>query len=70
MREKRYELNKSLYELLAYSKNEVIDHEYETDDEWGFIECINEKGQEVKLVFNEEDTVAVYIDGIQVKGDK
>ena len=64
----RNELNSKLLELLQYSKNEVIDHEFETDEEWGFIECVNEQGQEVKIVFTEEETVAVYVDGVQVKG--
>ncbi len=64
----RNELNSKLLELLQYSKNTVIDHELETDDEWGFIECVNEQGQEVKIVFTEEETVAVYVDGVQVKG--
>ena len=69
-REDRNELNKKMLELLQYSKNEVIDHEFETDEEWGFIECVNEKGEEVKIVFNEEETVAVYLNGVQVKGVK
>lgn len=64
----RNELNSKLLDLLQYSKNTVIDHEFETDDEWGFIECVNEQGQEVKIVFTEEETVAVYLDGVQVKG--
>lgn len=63
----RNELNSKLLELLQCSKNTVIDHELETDDEWGFIECVNEQGQEVKIVFTEEETVAVYVDGVQVK---
>lgn len=64
LRNKRDELNKALFELIQNSDNEILDHEYETKDEWGFIECINSNGQEVKLVFTENPTVSVYIDGI------
>lgn len=67
-RELRTELLDSLLALLEESKNEVLDFEYETDTEWGFIECENEQSQEVKIIINDSDLgIEVYVDGEQVK---
>lgn len=64
----RKELVDSLLNLLEESNNEVLDYSYETDDEWAFIECENEKGQQVLIVFNDSRLgVEVYVDGEQVK---
>jgi hypothetical protein len=68
MKKQRDELRLALLDLLTQSPNEILETCEETEDEWGFIECINDKGQEIKLVFKENPVVEVYIDGIQQNG--
>ena len=63
LRDKRDGLNKALYELLLEAGVEILDHEYETKDEWGFIECLNKHNEEVKFVFN-DNNLEMYVDGI------
>ena len=61
--EKRNELNESLYELIKEGGVEILDHEYEKRDVWGFIECLNKNNEEVKFVFN-DNNLEMYVDGI------
>jgi hypothetical protein len=68
MKKQRDELRLALLDLLTQSPNEILETCEETEDEWGFIECINDKGQEIKLVFKENPVVEMYIDGIQQNG--
>lgn len=68
MKKQRDELRLALLDLLTQSPNEILETCEETEEEWGFIECINEKGQEIKLVFKENPVVEMYIDGIQQNG--
>jgi hypothetical protein len=68
MKKQRDELRLALLDLLTHSPNEILETCEETEEEWGFIECINEKGQEIKLVFKENPVVEMYIDGIQQNG--
>jgi ketol-acid reductoisomerase len=65
--EKRNELNKSLYELIKEGGIEILDHEYETEAEWGFIEVIDKYGREVKYVFTDDklNPIQMYVEGIQ-----
>ena len=63
LRDKRNGLNEALYELLLEAGAEILDHEYETKDEWGFIECLNKNNEEVKFVFN-DNNLEMYVDGI------
>jgi hypothetical protein len=63
LRDKRDGLNEALYELLLEAGVEILDHEYETTDEWGFIECLNKNNEEVKFVFN-DNNLEMYVDGI------
>lgn len=67
LRDKRDGLNKALYELLLEAGAEILDQEYETNEEWGFIECLNKDNEEVKFVFN-ENNLEMYIDGILMGG--
>jgi hypothetical protein len=68
MKKQRDELRLALLDLLTQSPNEILETCEETEEEWGFIECINDKGQEIKLVFKENPVVEMYIDGIQQNG--
>jgi hypothetical protein len=68
MKKQRDELRLALLDLLTHSPNEILETCEETEEEWGFIECINDKGQEIKLVFKENPVVEMYIDGIQQNG--
>lgn len=68
MKKQRDELRLALLDLLTHSPNEILETCEETEEEWGFIECINEKGQEVKLVFKESPVVEMYVDGVQQNG--
>ncbi len=70
MKKQRDELRLALLNLLTESPNEILETCEETEEEWGFIECINDKGQEIKLVFKEDPVVEMYIDGIQQNGIK
>lgn len=66
MTEKRNGLNKALYELIKEGGVEILDHELETDEEWGFIECIDKHGREVKYVFTDDPmTIEYYIEGVK-----
>lgn len=64
--EKRNELNKSLYELIKEGGLEILDHEYETEAEWGFIEVVDKNGREVKYVFTDDkyNPIQMYVEGI------
>ena len=68
MKKQRDELRLALLNLLTESPNEILETCEETEEEWGFIECINDKGQEIKLVFKEDPVVEMYIDGVQQNG--
>ena len=68
MKKQRDELRLALLDLLTHSPNEILETCEETEEEWGFIECINEKGHEVKLVFIESPVVEMYVDGVQQNG--
>lgn len=68
MKKQRDELRLALLDLLTQSPNEILETCEETEEEWGFIECINDKGQEIKLVFKENPVVEMYIDGVQQNG--
>lgn len=63
---KRNELNESLYELIKEGGIEILDHEYETEAEWGFIEVIDKNGREVKYVFTDDklNPIQMYVEGI------
>ena len=71
MEKQRDMLRLTLLDLLTHSPNEILETCEETEEEWGFIKCINEKGQEIKLVFKENpeeekyvDVVDIYVNGI------
>lgn len=68
MKKQRDELRLALLDLLTQSPNEILETCKETEEEWGFIECINDKGQEIKLVFKESPVVEMYVDGVQQNG--
>ena len=60
----REELRLALLDLLTHSSNEVLETREETEEEWGFIECINDKGQEIRIVFTENSAIEVYVNGV------
>ena len=64
MEKQREELRLALLDLIAHSSNEILETREETEEEWGFIECVNEKGQEIKIVFKENPIIEVYVDGV------
>ena len=64
MEKQREELRLALLDLITHSPNEVLETREETEEEWGFIECVNEKGQEIKIVFKENPIIEVYVDGV------
>lgn len=65
MKKQREELRLALLDLITNSPNEILETCEETEEEWGFIECVNEKGQEIKIVFKENPIIEVYVDGVQ-----
>jgi hypothetical protein len=65
MKEQRDGLRLALIDLLTQSPNEFLKTQEETETDWGFIECINDKGQEIKLVFKEHPLIEMYVNGIQ-----
>ena len=64
MKKQREELRLALLDLITHSSNEILETREETEEEWGFIECVNEKGQEIKIVFTENSAIEVYVDGV------
>ena len=68
MKKRRNELRLALLDLITRSPNEVLETCEETDEEWGFIECYNAEGQEIKIVFKDNPIIEVYVDGVQQKG--
>ena len=64
MEKQREELRLALLDLITHSPNEILETREETEEEWGFIECVNEKGQEIKIVFKENPIIEVYVDGV------
>ena len=57
MEKQREELRLALLDLITHSPNEILETRKETEEEWGFIECVNEKGQEIKIVFKENPII-------------
>ena len=66
MKKQREELRLALLDLLTHSSNEVIETREETEEEWGFIDCINDKGQEIRIVFTENSAIEVYVNGVRL----
>ena len=64
MKKQREELRLALLDLITHSSNEVLETREETEEEWGFIDCINDKGQEIRIVFTENSAIEVYVDGV------
>lgn len=64
MKKQREELRLALLDLITHSPNEILETCEETGKEWGFIECVNEKGQEVKIIFKENSAIEVHVDGV------
>ena len=64
MKKHREELRLALLDLLTHSSNEVLETREETEEEWGFIGCINDKGQEIRIVFTENSAIEVYVNGV------
>lgn len=65
MKKQRNELRLALLDVITHSPNEVLETREETDEEWGFIECYNAEGQEIKIVFKDNPIIEVYVDGVQ-----
>ena len=65
MKKQRNELRLAFLDIIAHSPNEVLETCEETEEEWGFIECYNAEGQEIKIVFKDNPIIEVYVDGIQ-----
>ena len=65
MKKQRNELRLALLDLIAHSPNEVLETCEETEEEWGFIECYNAEGQEIKIIFKDNPIIEVYVDGVQ-----
>ena len=65
MKKQREGLRLALLDLITHSPNEILETCEETEIEWGFIECVNEKGQEVKIIFKDNPVIEVYVDGVQ-----
>lgn len=64
MKKQREELRLALLDLITNSPNEILETCEETEQKWGFIECVNEKRQEVKIIFKENSAIEVYVDGV------
>ena len=64
MKKQREELRLALLDLITHSSNEILETREETEEEWGFIECVNDKGQEIRIVFTENSAIEVYVDGV------
>ena len=64
MKKQREELRLALLDLIAHSSNEILETREETEEEWGFIECVNDKGQEIRIVFTENSAIEGYVDGV------
>ena len=64
MKKQREELRLALFDLITHSSNEILETREETEEEWGFIECLNDKGQEIRIVFTENSAIEVYVDGV------
>lgn len=64
MKKQREELRLALLDLITHSSNEILETCEETEEEWGFIDCVNDKGQEIRIVFTENSAIEVYVDGI------
>ena len=62
MKKQREELRLALLDLITHSSNEILETCEETEEEWGFIDCVNDKGQEIRLVFKENSAIEVYVD--------
>ena len=64
MEKQREELRLALLDLITHSSNEVLETREENEEEWGFIDCINDKGQEIRIVFTENSAIEVYVNGV------
>ena len=64
MKKQREELRLALFDLITHSSNEILETREETEEEWGFIDCVNDKGQEIRIVFTENSAIEVYVDGV------
>jgi hypothetical protein len=59
---------RQLVGLLKDSGLEVLDYEEESENEWGFVEVLNEKNQQVSIVIDDSRFGAtVLVDGVEVK---
>jgi hypothetical protein len=59
---------RQLVGLLKDSGLEVLDYEEENENEWGFVEVLNEKNQQVTVVVDDSRLGAtVLVDGVEVK---
>jgi hypothetical protein len=58
---------RQLVGLLKDSGLEVLDYEEESENEWGFVEVLNEKNQQVSIVIDDSRFGAtVLVDGVEV----
>ena len=64
MKKQREELRLALFDLITHSSNEILETREETEEEWGFIDCVNDKGQEIRIVCTENSAIEVYVDGV------
>jgi hypothetical protein len=59
---------RQLVGLLKDSGLEVLDYEEESENEWGFVEVLNEKNQQVSIVVDDSRLgTTVLVDGVEVK---
>ena len=64
MKKQRDELRLTLLDLITHSSNVILETCEDTEKDWGFIECVNDKGQEIKIVFKENSAIEVHVDGV------
>jgi hypothetical protein len=59
---------RQLVDLLKDSGLEILDYEEEDGNEWGFVEVLNEKNQQVSIIVdNSRLGATVLVDGVEVK---
>jgi hypothetical protein len=59
---------RQLVDLLKDSGLEILDYEEEDGNEWGFVEVLNEKNQQVSIIVdNSRLGTTVLVDGVEVK---
>lgn len=59
----RNDLLQALINIIEDSENEIIDFQFEDENEWGFVESVNPKGQVVRVVLTDSPEVfEMYVD--------